>query len=344
MSYRRIMQRQSIQQWLSQQWLNQLISLFACAFLLPLTAFGQDQAAPTQIPDPLAPIYVTTRIFQLSAKKGSYQEVSDQVFRLKTAGLPDEDKWLSAFLKTYPGLTPALLQTSNLRVFRTSKPGLINFGQQGGRSLQIQLFAAQSPGDGTTPGTTLIPEVGMHSASSSMPLSLSMQPLEIETGMTYYFAAPRLKLSEKDYSDFIRKGTPTTVFADDDHFIVFAFSVDLTRPIPTARQFNEQQFAAVLTEAKKKVQPELIDTVKKAGLSGRVQVRVEIAPDGKVLRALTYSSTLPEMNHAVIAAARQWEFSTTLFTTTKEPISGLLTFDFNVPETKPAEQKQSSSN
>lgn len=319
------------------------LHLFTCALLLPLVAFGQEKPAPNPMPDPLAPIYVTTRIFQLSAKKGSYQEVSDQVFRLKTSGLPDENKWLAAFQKTYPGLTPALLQTSNLRVFRTSKPGLINFGQQGGRSLQIQLFAAHSPGDGTTPGTMLVPEVGMHSVNSSMPLSLSMQPLEIETGMTYYFAAPRLKLSAQDYSDFIRKGTPATTFADDDHFIVFAFSTDLTRPAQTVRQFNEQQSAALLTEAKKKVQPELTDAVKKAGLSGRVQVRVEIAADGKVLRALTHSSTLPEMNSIAIAAARQWEFSAALFADNKDPISGLLTFDF-AAEPKPAEPKQSSSN
>ncbi len=319
---------------------SQYLRLLVCALLLPLAAFGQDKP---QGPDPLAPIYVTTRIFQLSAKKGSSEEVSDQVFRLKTAGLSDEDKWHTAFLKTYPGLTPALLQTSNLRVFRTSKPGIINFGQQGGRTLQIQIFAAQSPGDGTTPGTMLIPEIGLHSVNSSTPLTLSMQPLEVETGMTYYFAAPRLKLTEQDYAEFIRKGTPATAFAADDHFIVFAFSIELNRPAQTARVFNEKESAALLTAAQKKVQPELTDTVKKAGLSGRVQVRVEIAPDGRVVKALTQSSTLPEMNRAAVAAARQWEFSPALFADSKEPISGLLTFEF-AAEAKPAEVKQQSSN
>jgi TonB family protein len=332
MSYRRV---------LSQLAARHFLSLFAAALLLPLTLFGQDK--PAQTPDPMTPIYVTTRIFQLSAKKGSYSEVSDQVFRLRSAGLTDEDKWVTAFKKTYPGLEPALLQTSSLRVFRTSKPGIITFGEQGGRSLRIQLFAAQSPGDGTIPGTTLIPEIGMHAVNSSIPLSLAMQPLEIETGTTYYFAAPRLKLSDQDYADFIRKGTPVKTFANNDHFIVIAFTVDMERPSQTSRIFNEQQSASLLTEAKKKVQPELAAILKQAGLSGRIQIRVEIAADGKVVRALTQSSTLPEMNSAAIAAARQWEFSPALFAENKDPISGLLTFDF-AAETKAAEQKQQPSN
>lgn len=334
MLYRRTLPHLSVRQGLR---------LLACALLLPLAAFGQDKPAPNQGPDPLAPIYVTTRIFQLSAKKDSYQEVSDQVFRMKTAGLPDEEKWLAAFLKTYPELTPALLQTNSFRVFRTNKPGIITFGQQGGHSLQIQIFAAQSPGDGATPGTTLIPEIGLHSANSSMPLTLSMQPLEVETGQTYYFAAPRLKLTEQDYRDFIRKGTPAPAFAADDHFIVFAFSIEFNRPAQTARYFNEQESAALLTEAKKKVQPELTAALKQAGLSGRVQVRVEIAPDGKVVKAITHNSTLPEMNRAAVAAARQWEFAPALFADNKQPISGLLTFEF-AAEAKPAEVKQQSSN
>lgn len=33
-------------------------------------------------------------------------------------------------------------------------------------------------------------------------------------------------------------------------------------------------------------------------------------------------------NRAAVAAARQWEFSTALFAEKKEPISGLLTFEF----------------
>lgn len=323
---------------------RQILQLLASAVLLPLAVFGQDQAAPNSLPDPLAPIYITTRVFQISAKKGSYPDVSDQVFRLKSAGLVDEEKWLTAFGKTYPGLTPALLQTSNLRVFRTSKPGVINLGQHGERSLRILLLAAQSPGDGTTPGTTLVPDIGLYSVNSSIPLTLALMPLEIESGTTYFFAAQRLKLNPQDYNDFFRAGASVTAFAEEDHYLVVAFSIELTRPAPTTRQFNEQQSAVLLTEAKKKVQPALNETVKKAGLSGRVQVRVEITPDGKVLRALTQSSTLPEMNSAAVAAARQWEFSPALFADNKNPISGLLTFDFAASDAKPAVSKQSSSN
>ncbi|MBI1760121.1 MAG: energy transducer TonB [Acidobacteria bacterium] len=318
--------------------------LLALALLLPGFAQGQDKPAQNQMPDATAPIYVTARIFQLSAKKGGSPEVSDQVFRMKTAGLPDEEKWLAAFRKTYPGLNLALLQTASLRVFRTAKPGIITFAQQGGRTLQIQIFGAYSPGDGVTPGTTLISEIGLHMVNSNTPLTLSMQPLEVESGMTYYFAAPRLKMSDKDYADFIRKGLPTAAFADEDHYIGCAFSVELERPAQTMRVFNEQQSAVLVTAAEKKVQPELTAALKQTSFSGRIQVRVEIAPDGKVVRALTHNSTLPEMNGAAVAAARQWEFSPALFAENKDPISGLLTFDFTAPETKPAAPKQQSSN
>ena len=323
------------------------LNLFIAVLALPLAAFAQEKKEVDQALDPmLTPIYVTVRVFDLSAKTDSYQPFTDQVFRLKTSGLSDEEKWQGAFKKTYPELSAALLQTEARRVFRTAKPAIINFGQLGGRTLQVQLFGAQSPGDGTTPGTSLVTDIGLHfgNDNTSPPITFSMQPLEVETGMTYYFASARAKLNAKDYADFIRKGAPATAFAEQDHYFLFALSVDLTKPQQSARSLNEQESSTLLVGATKKPQPELSAALKQAGLGGRVQVRVEIAPDGKVVKAVTHNSTLPEMNREAVAAARQWEFSPALFAEDKNPISGLLTFEFAAADAKPKEAKQPSSN
>lgn len=313
---------------------------------LPLTAWAQATPEPDQLPNQLSPIYVTTRIFQLVGKPGSAKNLSDQVFRLKTANLADEEKWLAAFRKVYPEVEPALLLTNSQRIFRTSKPGTISFAQAGTSTLQVILNGAQSTGDGVTPGTSLLADVGQHFGNdrTNPPLTMAMQMVEIENAMTYFFAAPRAQFTGPQYAVFFRPNAPVKSFDNSEVVLLFAFSVDLTRPVPAARQFNEQQSAALINEAPKKVQPELNAALKQAGLSGKVQVRVEIAPDGKVIRALTQNSTLPEMNQEVIAAARQWQFASTLFAENKEPISGLLTFEFAAPP-KPAEPpKQSSSN
>ncbi len=307
------------------------------------TAFGQEKKESEQGEIPLSPIFVTTRIFQLSAKKGSYQSVTDQVFRLKSAGLMDEEKWINAFKKVYPEFTAALLQTDTRRIFRTSRAAALTFGQEGGRSLQAQFFGAQSPGEGDKPGTTLATEVGLYFGSdrTHRPVTYALHPLEIESGMTYFYAVTNLQLSGKDYVSFIRKGAPAAAFGENDILFVFAFTVDLTTLEQPARLLNEQQSAALLNDPQKKVQPELPAALKQSGLGGKVLVRVEITPDGKVSRALTHSSTFPEMNREAVVAARQWEFSPTLFASDKTPISGLLTFDFAASQAKPAEQKQS---
>jgi TonB family protein len=317
------------------------LCLLTALLLTPATAFAQAANPANQGMDVLSPIYVTARLFQITAPKGGVYDVTDQVFRMKTASLPDEEKWLSTFQKTYPGFTAALLQTNNLRVFRTAKPGIITFGQWSGRTMQVYLNAAQSYGDGVTPGTQLISDIGVHFGNdrTSPPITLSLMPLDIESGLTYFFALPQTKLNSKDYANFIRQGAPEAAFTTQEVILVFAYSVELNRPAPGPRQWNEQQSAALLKEAQKKVQPELTVALKQAGLGGKIQVRVEINPNGKVVRALTHSSTLPEMNGEAVAAARQWEFSPALFADSKDPISGLLTFEFAAAP-KPAELKQ----
>lgn len=304
--------------------------LWAVLVWLPANALAQEPAAKEMLVDPLAPVYVTTRIFQLTGPLGSYQNTSDQLFRMKTASLLDEEKWANSFKKTYPGLSAALLQTNSLRVFRTSKTGMITFGQSQGRLLQVHLNAAHSYGDGVTPGTQLVADIGVHFGNdrTSPPLTIAVLPIDVESGMTYYFAAPKARMSNADYAGFIRPGAPATAFAESEVTFVFAFSVDLDRPAAGPRQLNEQQSAALVKEAQKQVQPELTAALKQAGLGGKVQVRVEIAPDGKVTHALTHASTLPEMNSEAVAAARQWEFPPALFAQSKEPIRGLLSFEF----------------
>lgn len=321
------------------------VQLALCCWL-PLTALAQQIKPVEEKVDALAPIYVTTRIFQITAPRGSYQDVSDQVFRMKTSSLADEDKWMSVLKKTYPEFSAALLQTNTSRLFRTAKSALVTFGQWDSRLLQIQMNAAHSYGDGVTPGTQLVPDIGLHFGNDrdNPPITIAITPLDVESGLTYFFATPKSKMNSKDYTGFIRHGAPETAFANTDVILVFAFSTELDRPAAGPRQLNEQQSAALLKEAPKKVQPELTEELKKAGLGGKIQVRVEINAEGRVTRAITHNSTFPEMNKAAVAAARQWEFSPALFAENKDPISGLLTFEFPGAAVKMAEPKQSSSN
>ena len=309
---------------------TRLLALLTLCWWLPATARGQQIKPVEEKVDPLAPIYVTSRVFQIAAPRGSYKEVTDQVFRMKTASLADEDKWLSAFKKTYPEFDAALLQTYTSRVFRTAKSAIITFGQWEGRTLQIQISAAHSYGDGVTPGTQVVPDIGLHFGNdrTNPPITIAIAPLDAESGLTFFFATPKSLLAGKDYTGFIRHGAPETAFANTDVILVFAFSIELDRPAPGPRLLNEQQSAALTKDAPKAPQPEVSEALKKTGLGGKVQVRVEIGPDGKVTRAITHSSTFPEMNGAAVTAARQWEFSPAIFASSKDPISALLTFEF----------------
>ena len=340
---------------------RQLVFSFVCCCagfgLLPTATPAQTKAprkVPNKVPaqvqpndeapavNPMAPIYVTTRIFQLSAPRGQYPEVTDQLFRVTTASHNDETKWLASLKKLYPGFTPALLQTITRNVFRTSKPATLRLGQMDFSSIEVLLNGAQSPGDGGKPGTSLIAEVVLNQGNvqAVTPLTQSLHPIESESGKTYFFAARALKLSGENYVGFLRKGAPAARYANEDVILLCAFSVDLEKPAPSARYFGERDSIALQNEAAKKVQPVMPTELKQAGLSGKVQVRVEIAPDGKVAKAITFVSSFPEMNEAVIAAARQWEFAPALFANNQQPINGLLTFEF--PATPAAEKQQSA--
>ncbi|MDX2030965.1 MAG: energy transducer TonB [Blastocatellia bacterium] len=302
------------------------------AALLCVPGLAQDSQNSDDIG--VKPIYVTARIFQLKARRGSYPEVNGQVFRMKTTSLASDEKWLNAFTKTYPGLETSLLRTESKRVFRTSKPTVLSLVKQpDGRAVEIQMFGAQSPGDGTTPGTSLIPEISLHFGNDLVqkPVTYAIQPLEIESGMTYFFAVSSMKLSSSDYVKFVRPNAPVEAFDGNDIYLVFSFSVDLEKSGQPARYYDERQSAGLQEQATKKVQPEISSALRDARLGGFIRVRVEIAPDGKVAAAMVQTSSFPELNREAVAAARLWEFPTTLFAENKTPITGFLTFSLSAP-------------
>jgi hypothetical protein len=288
--------------------------------------------------DPNAPIWVTSRIFQLTAPQGKYQLPNDQVFRVSTESHSDEAKWLASLKKIYPDFTPSVLHTNVARVFRTSKSVNIRFGQMDFSSLEVVLNGAQSAGENGKPGTTLVTEINYNEGNVKevKPITYSMQALEVENGKTYFFASRTLKLNGERYTGFLRHHTPGKTFKTEDVFFVFAFSVYLDKRPTNVQYLSERTSAAMQNDATKKVQPTLPPALRQNGLTGKIIVNVEVAPDGKVAKAITYTSNYPEANEYVIAAARQWEFPTTLFAEKKLPINGLLTFDVPSAAAAPA--------
>src|SRR5262249_353290 len=154
------------------------------------------------------------------------------------------EDWVNAFKKTYPGFEAALLRTESKRMFRTAKPAVISLGKQpDGRDIEIMLYGAQSPGDGTTPGASLIPEISLHFGNDRAlkPVAYAIQHIEVESGSTYFFSVTSLKLSSTDYVKFIRPNAPSGPFDGADIYLVFAFSVDLDSATKPARFLDEQQ-------------------------------------------------------------------------------------------------------
>lgn len=327
------------------------ISILLIAFLMVsatfLNATAQDKAKqPEQSFENLAirPIHVTTRTFQMTVKRENYKDLNDQVFRMSTSSLSNYDQWTNTFKKLYPEFEIDLLRSDYRKVYRTSKPAIISLvKQKDGRDIEIQLFGAQSYGDGVTPGTTLVPEIALHFSDerTNKPLGFSINPLEIESGKTYFFAVKSLKMRSTDFVNFVRPNAPVENFDGSDIYLLFAFSVDLDTTTTPARLVNEQQSVELQERATKKVLPELPATLRSSGLGGNARVRVEVSPEGKVSSADVAYSTFPEINKLAVEAARQWEFPKSLFDTDKNPITCFITFSFPV---QPPAQKPSSSN
>jgi TonB family protein len=276
------------------------------------------------------PVYITARIFQARIKKSDFKDLSDQVFRLPTASLTDYEKWVTGLKKAYPGFEIELLQTHPLRVFKSPRPAIIYFGKNTAQHLQFRISAASSPGDGTAPGTSLIPEVEYHFGNARIhrPIAMAIHPIEAEDGMTYFFSSASMSLKPDQYAAFVRPGASPKAFESEAIYFILAISYSAKKPAEPVRSLDEKQSAAVQESAIKKVSPVLPTAVRQAGLSGNVQVRIEIAPDGRVAHANVLNSSLPEANQAVITAVRQWEFPASLFAENKQPVTSLLTFNF----------------
>jgi len=317
--------------------------LLACGLgaALSATARAQDVGSDFSV----RPIFVTTRVFQMKARRDSYPDLTDQVFRMSTASLTEYSQWMKAFGKSYPGFEIDLLRTESKKVFRTAKPTVISLVKQpDGRDIEVQMFGAQSVGDGTTPGTTLIPEIALHFGNDTVnkPLAFAVQPLEIESGKTYFFAVKSLKLRSSDYVNFVRPNTPAAFFDGNDMFLIFAFSVDLDKTVTPPRYYDERQSLDFQNQATKKPVPDVPAALREAGLGGNVRVRVEISPEGRITSTNIHYSGFPEMNTRVIEAAQQWEFPKALFESDKTPITCFLTFSFPAqapaPKANPAKQ------
>ncbi len=307
--------------------------LILVAMSLPLAGLVLAQDEPVEY----KPIPITVRVFQARIKKEQFTDLSDQLFRLTTAHLTSYEKWITGLHKAYPGFEIELLQTHPVRVFKSPRPAIIYFGHKAEPHLELLINAANSPGDGLTPGLAIIPQVEYHYGTNrrSNPVSLVIQPFEAEVGYTYFFTASNLTLEPQNYVNYFRPGALVQPFRDDRIFIILALSIEPERPSESVRSWDEKQSASLSAEAVKKVELSWPEPLRQAGLMGRVQVQVQIAPDGRVAQANIYNSTLPEAHKQVLEAVRQWEFSQKLFAEDQRPISGLLTFIFGDPARAP---------
>ncbi len=289
--------------------------------------FPEEKPAPQELS--LRPIFVTARVFQLAAKRGGSQELNDQIFKMRTASLSDHEKWITVLKKTYPGFEIALIRTELRKVFRTSRPSIVTIAKHAdGRTIEMSMTGAQSVGDGEKPGTSLIPEIGFQFGVNAVgkPVTYLVQPLEVESGMTYFYAVTGLKFNPTDYVKFFRPNSPVKPFDDYDIYLIVAYSVDLDKTAEPARNMDERQSVQLQAKATKKVEPEVSANLREAGLGGFIRVRIEISADGKVSGANIHFSSFPEINNNALAAARQWEFPATLFADDKNPITGFITF------------------
>jgi TonB family protein len=194
--------------------------------------------------------------------------------------------------------------------------------------LNLELNGAQSPGDGVTPGTSLVTILNLQFGSDvqTKPVSFGITPLEVEHGMTYFYLARQLRLQGSDYVRFLRPQDPIGHFQNRSFYLLFALSVDLDVTVTPARLIDERQSLRIQEGATKKVPLALPEAAEKLGLSGMVRVQVEIQPTGAVSRTNVTYSTLPEANVAAIEAARQWEFPPSLFESDKTPITAYISF------------------
>lgn len=318
-------------------WLR--LSLLFVLLTAALPVAGQEVKPPPRTEPPseaayvtefgLRPIYLNISVFQLETVAGTNPDLTDQVFRMRSSSLQDYDKWTRAFSKTYPGHKVSLLKLERRRVFRTATPTFVPITRQfEGRTMSLEINGAQSPGDGVTPGTSLVTILNQQYGSdqSVKPITYWIMPLEVEHGMTYFYLIKQLRFEATDYVRFLRPNESIEKFSGKSYYLVLAISVDLDKTYSPPRYFDERQSSKLQEEASRKAPLALPEDIRKAGLSGMVRVRVEIGRDGKVTQANVTYSTVPEANEAAVATARQWQFAESLFATDQNPVTGFISF------------------
>ena len=309
-----------------------LLLIFSC-----LTFGFTSQALAQGLDDPPTVVYLTTRLF-LATGKG---EISDQLFRLRTAAQTDDEKFTGNLKKAYPGYEISLLQTHYLRSFRTPKPAIITLGDPLQKHLELHFLTAYSVGDGTTPGTSLIIDVNQYAgnkASNPIPTSFGNQGFEAEAGMTYFFLKNEMKMNQDTYTNYLRGSNFALSFSASDRYLILAVAVEPDKPVGLT--FDASKSADLQASATKKVEPAWVEDIQQKKITGKIQVRIEIEANGKVTKTNILGSTLPEGNMQALAAARQWEFPASALAEQKEPISALLIFSVappspNRPQTEP---------
>lgn len=294
-------------------------NLIAFIFTIFLAAFSVQHALAQDETEKMpAPDFVTVRVFEARVPLGK-GDLTDQLFKLRTASQTSDEGWLNNLRKAYPGVEMFLLKTSYFRLFKSPKKGVIEIGNPNSAHTEVQVMTAYSVGDGTTPGTTLIIEVndyGDAKAKVAIAAAVASQGIEAETGMTYFFTNDRMKIELPDYTKYMHDGFTSPVIEKSDHFFIVAASVEKEKQ-PGFMTDNKED-AALMALAIKKPAIQIPTDLK--GIWGKIVIRAEVSADGKLKSANLWSSTAPELNQAALAAARQYEFVPQKETLTNIPI------------------------
>ena len=294
-------------------------NLIAFIFTILLAAFSAQHALAQDETEKMpAPDFVTVRVFEARVPLGK-GDLTDQLFKLRTASQTSDEGWLNNLRKAYPGVEMFLLKTSYFRLFKSPKKGVIEIGNPNSAHTEVQVMTAYSVGDGTTPGTTLIIEVndyGDAKAKVAIAAAVATQGIEAETGMTYFFTNDRMKIELPDYTKYMHDGFTSPVIEKSDHFFIVAASVEKEKQ--TGFMTDNKEDTALMASAIKKPAIQIPPDLK--GIWGKVVIRAEVNSDGKLKSANLWSSTAPELNQAALAAARQYEFAPQKAALTNIPI------------------------
>ena len=283
-------------------------NLIALIFSLGLIFFSTPAVlAQDEMEKMPAPDYVTIRIFEARVPLGK-GDMTDQIFKLRTASQTSDEGWINNLRKAYPNVDFYLLKTNHFKLFKSPKKGVIEIGNPNESHTEVQAMTAHSIGDGTTPGTSLIIEVNDYGGPKSqvaMPSAVATHGIEAEQGMTYFFTNQAMKVDLPIYVKYLHDGYTSPIIENSDHFFIVVASVEKEKQV----EFMADKKADVALMATATKKPELQISPELKGIWGNIVIRAEVGADGKVKKANLWSSTAPELNQAALATARQYEFA-----------------------------------